>query len=62
MILENTEISRDALALRILQALETAASDPETRQLLPGDVLQFLREIHNLLLPGDGFPPRGGGG
>jgi len=62
MILNDTPLSREALALRIFQALETAAAAPEIHRLLPGDAIQMLREIHALLLPSDGMPMMGGMG
>jgi hypothetical protein len=45
--------SKEILALRVLQALEMAASDPQTRQLLPEDTFSMLRSIHDWLLPQD---------
>ena len=45
--------SREILALRVLQALEAAAADPKTRQLLPEDTFSMLRSIHDWLLPQD---------
>jgi hypothetical protein len=43
----------EVMALRVLQALEGAASDPKTRQLLPGETITLLNNLHNWLLPGD---------
>lgn len=43
--------SREILALRVLQALESAALDPKTRPLLPDDTFSMLRSIHDWLLP-----------
>jgi hypothetical protein len=51
-ILENTTNSQEAMAMRIFQALETAATDPSTRQLLPGDTIDMLRSLRHWLLPG----------
>ena len=45
--------SKEILALRVLQALEAAATDPTTRQLLPEDTFSMLRSIHDWLLPQD---------
>jgi hypothetical protein len=45
--------SREILAMRVLQALELAAADPKTRQLLPEDTFSILRSIHDWLLPQD---------
>ena len=44
-------ISQEALALRLLQALESAAADPLTRQLLPSEVGEMLRNVQHFLLP-----------
>lgn len=52
MILEGRTHTREALAFRILQALESAATDPETNNLLPRDMIQVLGHIQRLLLPG----------
>jgi hypothetical protein len=51
-ILDNTANSQEAMALRIFQALETAATDPTTRQLLPGETIDMLRSLRHWLLPG----------
>ena len=51
-ILENTANSQEAMAMRIFQALETAATDPSTRQLLPGETIDMLRSLRHWLLPG----------
>jgi hypothetical protein len=40
----------EALALRVIQALETAASDPKTRQLLPVNTIDLMRYIHNVVM------------
>jgi hypothetical protein len=50
--------SEEIVALRILQALESAASDPHTQQLLPSDTIALMRTIRDWLLPGESrFPP-----
>jgi hypothetical protein len=50
--------SKEILALRVLQALEMAATDPKTRRLLPEDTFSMLQSIHNWLLPQDvGYGP-----
>lgn len=50
--------SKEILALRVLQALEMAAADPKTRQLLPEDTFSMLQNIHDWLLPQDmGYGP-----
>ena len=45
------EHADEALTLRILQALETAAADPKTRALLPDTTLGLMRHVSALLLP-----------
>ena len=52
-IFENGRHSKEALALRVLQALESIAADRETQRLLPGDTINMLRSIHDWLLPGE---------
>lgn len=43
------ENNHEALALYIMQALESAAADPKTRQLLPNNTLDFMKYIQSLL-------------
>lgn len=54
-ILSSSEHSQEAIALRVFQSLETLAADPETKRLLPGEVIQTIRSIRSLLLPGEDF-------
>jgi hypothetical protein len=56
-ILQKHPLSDEIAALRVLQALETAASDPHTKQLLPSETMNLMRTIHNWLLPGGTRPP-----
>jgi hypothetical protein len=56
--------SQDAMAIRIFQALESAASNPSTSRLLPRDTVDMLRNFQRLLFPQDrdeqspdGLPP-----
>jgi hypothetical protein len=57
-ILQKQPHSDEIAALRVLQALEAAASDPHTQQLLPSDTITLMRTIHDWLLPGESrFPP-----
>jgi hypothetical protein len=57
-ILQRHPHSDEVAALRVLQALEAAASDPHTKQLLPSDTISLMRTIHDWLLPGESrFPP-----
>lgn len=46
-----SEAPEEALALRVFQALENAAADPVTRQFLPADTVNMLRNLYNLFLP-----------
>ncbi len=52
-ILENTSNSQEAMAMRVFQALESAATDPSTRQLLPHETIDMLRSLRHWLLPND---------
>ncbi len=49
-ILSTSDYSKEALALRVFQALETAAADPATQRLLPRDTLDFMRSLRIMLL------------
>lgn len=42
---QETPPTRAALAVRIMQALEGAATDPQTRRLLPADTISMLKEL-----------------
>jgi hypothetical protein len=42
-ILQQTDISQEVLALRVLQALETLAADTTTKELLPGGTLDVMK-------------------
>jgi len=50
-ILKKHPHSEEIAALRILQALESAASDPHTKQLLPADTINLIKTIRDWLLP-----------
>ena len=60
--------SREALVIHLFQTLEDAATEPATRQMLPGDLIAMLRTLRSWLLPGEEslppweFPPSGPGG
>ncbi len=58
-IFELQDHSEEAIALRILQALERAAADPKTGQLLPSNTIDLIRTLHNMLLPNENptYPP-----
>jgi hypothetical protein len=45
--------SKEALALRVFQALEGVAADPQTRQFLPAETIDMLQTLHHWLLPGE---------
>jgi hypothetical protein len=56
--------SEEVLAMRVFQALENAAADPATSQLLPRDTIYMLRSLKQWFLPDgegdslwDGFEP-----
>lgn len=48
-ILVSTRPSDEALTIRVLQALEAAAADPQTRRLLPAETIEMLKNLRNLL-------------
>jgi len=52
-IINQTTLPREAVALRLLQALETAAADPEVSRLLPGETVRMLENIHDWMIPED---------
>ncbi len=52
-IFERGAGSDEVMALRVFQALEGVAADPKTRQLLPGETITLMNNLHNWLLPGD---------
>ncbi len=43
----------EVLGVRLLQALEKVASDPDTRKLLPGNTIEMMKHTHDLLLATD---------
>jgi hypothetical protein len=43
--------SQEAVAIKVMQAIETLAADPKTRQLLPGETIGLIRTIHEWLVP-----------
>jgi hypothetical protein len=52
-IFEDRNNSREVIAIRLLQALESIAADQDTRRLLPAETISLLQSIHSWLLPGD---------
>ena len=51
-IMKSSDLSEDALTLRVLQVLEDVAADPNTRQLLPTATLDLLYNFQLWLEPG----------
>ncbi len=49
-IFQKSQYSKQAMAVRLFQALETAATDPATRQLLPRETIGILRSLGHWLL------------
>ncbi len=49
-ILETTQYSEEAVALRLFQALESVANDSITRDLLPRDVISLMQNVKSILL------------
>lgn len=49
-IFQQSQYSKQAMAVRLFQALETAATDPATRQLLPRETIGILRSLGHWLL------------
>jgi hypothetical protein len=56
-ILDAGAQSKEAVALRVFQALEATAADPLTRQLLPGETINMLQMLHNWLVTEGEFAP-----
>ncbi len=52
--------SQDIIAVRILQTLESLATERETRRLLPPDTIDMLNKVHRVIMPGNGSGPRAG--
>lgn len=52
-IFNEAETSNEVMTLRILQALEGVAADPQTRKLLPMETVNMMDNLHKWLLPGD---------
>jgi hypothetical protein len=56
-ILEGKTYSQEAMAMRVFQALETAAADPATRRMIPRDTINLLRTLRQIILQDDTTPP-----
>ena len=52
-IFEDTTNTKEVIAIRLLQALESIAADQDTRRLLPAETISLLQSIHSWLLPGE---------
>jgi len=48
-ILEASDYPKEVLALRVLEALENAATDPKTKKLLPKETLDLIKNL-NLMI------------
>lgn len=48
-IIQNKKYPQEVLAIRIMQALETLAVDPNTRQLLPAEIINMMHTMHEWL-------------
>ncbi len=53
-IFQMPSYSQEALAMRVFQALETAATEPSTHQLLPQDTINLLFTLRHVMLPEGG--------
>lgn len=52
-IFQDGQYTDEALAMRLYQALEVAATNPVTQRLLPSDTVQMLSNLRHWLLPED---------
>jgi hypothetical protein len=50
-ILQESDYPKEVLALRVLQALENAAADPKTKQLLPKETLALMNNLSSMINP-----------
>ena len=56
-IFKSDPYDNEAMALRVFQALESAAADPTTRALLPDETIELLLDLRRWFLPpGDSNP------
>jgi hypothetical protein len=55
-ILRDTTISQEVMAVRILQSLESIASNMKTKDMLPGGTLDIMKTARDWLMSGD-IPP-----
>jgi len=52
-LFEQNEYTEEALALRIMQALDQATNEPRTQALLPTNVIDMMRHLQAFLLPSE---------
>ena len=52
-IFQAEQYTNEALAMMLYQALESAATNPATQRLLPGDTIHMLTNLRQWLLPKD---------
>ncbi len=52
-VFKHPGFTQDAMAIRIFQALESAAANPATNRLLPSDTVDMLKSFENILFPQD---------
>lgn len=52
-ILQTEQHTSEAIAMRLYQALEMAATQPATQRLLPSDTIQMLQSLREWLLPAE---------
>ncbi len=50
-LFSSNEFTDEALALCVMQALEEAAADPRTKELLPANTMDIMRQMQTLILP-----------
>ncbi len=53
-IFEQNDITDEVLALRVMQALESAATDPKTNKLVPSDTFRLMEQIQKMFTDGGG--------
>jgi hypothetical protein len=53
-IFQSSENSQEVLTIRVFQALEALAGDPKTRQFLPPETTDIIRDLRGWLLPAEG--------
>lgn len=50
-LMKSSSYTEEALILKMLQALEEAATDPKTRQMLPKETIELLGKLRTWMLP-----------